>query len=110
MRGAAQNGASRFLGERWEKFAFFYLRLWSQPSPPAAATTALNRCRPRQVPGREQEVWDYFRKNPGAVNGIRAPMFEDKVIDFLVELAKVTEKQVSREELLKDDDEKTTRG
>ncbi len=66
--------------------------------------------RARQVPGREQEVWDYFRKNPGAVNGIRAPMFEDKVIDFLVELAKVTEKQVSREELLKDDDEKTTRG
>ena len=65
--------------------------------------------RARQVPGREQEVWDYFRKNPGAVNGIRAPIFEDKVVDFLVELAKVTEKQVSREDLLKDDeDEKIT--
>jgi trigger factor len=65
--------------------------------------------RARQVPGREQEVWDYFKKNPGAINGIRAPIFEDKVVDFLVELAKVTDKQVSREDLLKDDeDEKIT--
>ena len=37
--------------------------------------------------------------------GIRAPIFEEKVVDFLVELAKVTEKQVSREELLKDDED-----
>jgi trigger factor len=61
--------------------------------------------RARQVPGREQEVWDYYRKNPGAVAGIRAPIFEEKVVDFLVELAKVTEKQVSREELVKDDED-----
>jgi trigger factor len=61
--------------------------------------------RARQVPGREQEVWDYYRKNPGAVAAIRAPIFEEKVVDFLVELAKVTEKQVSREELLKDDED-----
>jgi trigger factor len=64
--------------------------------------------RARQVPGREQEVWDYYRKNPGAVAGIRAPIFEEKVVDFLVELAKVTEKQVSREELLKDDEDDKT--
>ena len=61
--------------------------------------------RARQVPGREQEVWDYYRKNPGAVAAVRAPIFEEKVVDFLVELAKVTEKQVSREELLKDDED-----
>jgi len=61
--------------------------------------------RARQVPGREQEVWEYYRKNPGAVAGIRAPIFEEKVVDFLVELAKVTEKKVSREELLKDDED-----
>jgi trigger factor len=36
---------------------------------------------------------------------VRAPIFEEKVVDFLVELAKVTEKQVSREELLKDDED-----
>ena len=36
---------------------------------------------------------------------IRAPIFEEKVVDFLVELAKVTDKQVSREELLKEDED-----
>jgi trigger factor len=61
--------------------------------------------RARQVPGREQEVWDYYRKNPNAVAGIRAPLFEEKVVDFLVELAKVTDRQVSREELAKDDED-----
>src|SRR5262245_30006748 len=66
--------------------------------------------RARQVPGREQEVWEYYSKNPGAVSAIRAPIFEEKVVDFLVELAKVTEKKVTREELAKDDDEKTATG
>ena len=61
--------------------------------------------RARQVPGHEQEVWDYYRKNPQAVAAVRAPIFEDKVVDFLLELAKVTEKQVSREELFRDDEE-----
>jgi len=65
--------------------------------------------RARQLPGREQEIWEYYRKNPAAVASIRAPIFEEKVVDFLVELAKVTDKQVSREELLKEDeDEKTS--
>jgi trigger factor len=65
--------------------------------------------RARQLPGREQEIWEYYRKNPAAVASIRAPIFEEKVVDFLVELAKVTDKQVSREELLKEDeDEKST--
>src|SRR5215470_17432554 len=61
--------------------------------------------RARQLPGREQEVWEYYRKNPAAVAAVRAPIFEEKVVDFLVELAKVTEKKVSREELLKDDED-----
>jgi trigger factor len=61
--------------------------------------------RARQVPGREQEVWEYYRKTPAAVAAVRAPIFEEKVVDFLIELATVTEKQVSREDLLKDDEE-----
>jgi trigger factor len=61
--------------------------------------------RARQVPGHEQQVWDYYRKTPQAVATLRAPIFEDKVVDFLIELAKVTEKQVSREELFRDDEE-----
>jgi trigger factor len=62
--------------------------------------------RARQFPGREQEVWNHYRNNPGALASARAPIFEDKVIDFILELAKVTEKTVSREELYKEDDEK----
>ncbi len=61
--------------------------------------------RVRQFPGREQEVWEYYRKNPEAVASVRAPIYEEKVVDFLVELAQVTEKQVARDELYKDDDE-----
>ncbi len=61
--------------------------------------------RARQVPGREQEVWDFYRNNPDALASLRAPIFEDKVIDFIVELAKVTDKTVSREELFKEDEE-----
>jgi trigger factor len=66
--------------------------------------------RARQLPGREQEVWDYYRKNPGAVAGIRAPIFEEKVVDFLLELADITEKQVSREDLLKEEDDDDNKG
>ncbi len=63
--------------------------------------------RARQVPGREQEIWDYYRKNPQAMAGVRAPIFEEKVVDFLVELAKVTDKPVTREELYKEDEDVT---
>jgi len=56
----------------------------------------------RQMPGREQQVWDYYRNNPGALAALRAPLFEDKVVDFVLELADVTDKAVSRDELFKD--------
>ncbi len=55
--------------------------------------------------GQEREVFDYFQKNPQALEGLRAPLFEDKVVDFILELAQVEEKTVSAEELAKDDDE-----
>jgi trigger factor len=61
--------------------------------------------RTRQFPGREQEIWEHYRKNPAAVAGVRAPIFEEKVVDFLIELATVTDKPVSREELYKDDED-----
>jgi trigger factor len=57
------------------------------------------------MPGQEQGVWEYYRNNPAALAAVRAPLFEDKVIDFLFELANVTEKQVSREELFKEDED-----
>jgi trigger factor len=66
--------------------------------------------RMRQFPGREQEIWDYYRKNANALASVRAPLFEDKVVDFLIELAEVTDKPVTREELYKEDDELPSAG
>jgi trigger factor len=60
--------------------------------------------RARQMPGREKEIWDYYRNNASAVAQLRAPIFEDKVVDFILELASVTEKKVTREELFKDEE------
>ena len=65
----------------------------------------------RQFPGREQQILEYYKQNPMAVAEIRSPIFEDKVIDFLLELAEVSEKPVSREQLFaeeEEDDEKAS--
>ena len=59
----------------------------------------------RQFPGQERQIWEYYQKNPNALAALRAPLFEDKVVDFLVELAEVTDKPVLRDELFKDDEE-----
>ena len=61
--------------------------------------------RVRQFPGQERKVYDFYRNNPQALAEMRAPLFEDKVIDFIAELAKVTEKPVSAEELYADPDD-----
>ncbi|HLN07371.1 MAG TPA: trigger factor [Xanthobacteraceae bacterium] len=61
--------------------------------------------RARQFPGQEQQIWDYYRKTPAAAASLRAPIYEEKVVDFLLELVKVTEKKVSREELNREDEE-----
>jgi trigger factor len=58
----------------------------------------------RQFPGQEKQVWEYYQKNPQALGALRAPIFEEKVVDFLLELAQVTDQKVSREELFKDDE------
>ncbi|MCS6921359.1 MAG: trigger factor [Elioraea sp.] len=52
-----------------------------------------------RYPGREQQVFEMFRKNPDAMESLRAPIFEEKVVDFLLELAKVTERKVTPSEL-----------
>ncbi len=62
--------------------------------------------RARQFPGQEQQVWDYYRRTPEAMASLRAPIFEEKVVDFLLELANVTDQSVTREELYKEDEEK----
>ena len=47
------------------------------------------RTEARRYPGQEQQVMEFFRKNPQAAEGLRGPIFEDKVVDFILELAKV---------------------
>ncbi len=58
----------------------------------------------RQFPGQEKEILDYFRNTPGAAASLRAPIFEEKVIDHLLNEISVTDKKVSKEELLADDE------
>ncbi|MCZ8148945.1 MAG: trigger factor [Roseomonas sp.] len=57
------------------------------------------RAEASRYPGQEKQVIEYFRNNPQAVEGLRAPIFEEKVVDFVLELAKVTEKSVTPAEL-----------
>lgn len=52
-----------------------------------------------RFPGQEKQVFDYFAKNPQALEGLRAPIFEEKVVDFILELASVNERKVTPEEL-----------
>jgi trigger factor len=58
----------------------------------------------RNYPGQERQVMDFYRQNPNATNALRAPIYEEKVCDWIFEKAKVTDKKVSREELFKDED------
>ncbi len=57
--------------------------------------------RARQFPGQEKQVFDFYRKNQGALLELRGPIFEQKVVDVIVGKAKVTDKSVSRDELKK---------
>ncbi|MFA5952382.1 MAG: trigger factor [Hyphomicrobium sp.] len=54
----------------------------------------------RRFQGQERQVYEYFEKTPGALQELRAPIFEDKVIDFILEIAKPLEKKVTRQELV----------
>jgi trigger factor len=67
----------------------------------------LNRAMAEQAqrfPGQEAMVMQYYQENPQAMQELQAPIFEEKIIDYILELAKVTEKKVTTEELLADPD------
>ncbi len=61
--------------------------------------------RAQQYPGQERKVVEFYKNNPNSLMELRAPIFEDKVVDFTLELANVKEKTVSAEELFKADDD-----
>ena len=58
----------------------------------------------RRYQGQEQQVIEFYQKNPDAVSQLRAPIFEEKTVDFIIKSAKITDKTVSRDELFEDDD------
>jgi trigger factor len=60
--------------------------------------------RVRMFPGREREVWDYYRNNEQALAQLRAPIYEERVVDHIVGLIKVADRTVTREELFKEDE------
>ena len=53
-----------------------------------------------RYPGQEKQIMELYQKNPEAMASIRAPIFEDKIVDFITEMATVTEKTVSPEQLM----------
>ena len=59
----------------------------------------------RNYPGQERQVLDFYRQNPNAAAQLRAPIYEEKVCDWVFDQATVTETAVDREELYKDDEE-----
>lgn len=59
----------------------------------------------RRFPGQEKAVYEYYEKNPAALAELRAPIFEDKVVDFVIERAAPVDKKVSKDELFKKPDE-----
>ncbi len=60
--------------------------------------------RVRQFPGQEQQVWDFYRKNAQALAELRAPLFEEKVVDHVLAQVKLVEETVSKEALFADED------
>ena len=58
--------------------------------------------------GQERQVFEFFQNNANARATLRAPIFEDKTVDFIIEMAKVSDRAVSRDELLKEPDEEET--
>ncbi len=59
------------------------------------------RAEVQRYPGQEKQVMEFFQKNPGAIENLRSPIFEDKVVDFVLELAKVSETSATPEQVAK---------
>jgi trigger factor len=58
----------------------------------------------QKYPGHEKQVFEMYQSNPQAMASLRAPIFEEKVVDFILEMATVTEQEVTPEELMSDPD------
>ncbi|MGJ0509230.1 MAG: trigger factor [Methylocystis sp.] len=61
--------------------------------------------RARMFPGQEKQVWDFYRNNEQALAQLRAPIYEERVVDHISKLIKITDKTVTKDELFKEDEE-----
>ncbi|WP_330082699.1 trigger factor [Methylocystis iwaonis] len=61
--------------------------------------------RVRMFPGQEKQVWDFYRNNEQALAQLRAPIYEERVVDHISKLIKITDKTVTKEELFKEEEE-----
>lgn len=61
----------------------------------------------RQFPGQERQVFEAYQRNPNMLAQIRAPLYEEKVVDYIMELVKVTNQEVSRDVLFAEDEPPT---
>lgn len=102
------------LRERYEEIAARRIRLGLLLSEIGRANNLtvsqddLNRAMAEQAqrfPGQEAMVMQYYQENPQAMQELQAPIFEEKIIDYILELAKVTDRKVTTEELLADPEE-----
>jgi trigger factor len=59
----------------------------------------------RNYPGQEKQVFDFYRQHPHALENLRAPLYEDKVVDYVLTQVKLSDKAVTREELTASDDD-----
>ena len=61
--------------------------------------------RARAFPGQEQQVWEYYRSNQNALAELRAPIYEEKAVDHILSLAKIEDKKIAPDELLKPEED-----
>lgn len=97
-------GEYRGIAERRVKLGLLLAEIGRTHSLTVSADemTRAMRVEASRYQGQEQMVMDFFRKNPEAAETLRGPIFEEKVVDFVLELAKVAETVVTPEELARE--------
>ena len=63
----------------------------------------------KKYPGQEKAVFDFYLKNKQAVEALKAPAYEEKIVDYVLSKSKLTDKEVSVEELYDFSEKKTSK-
>lgn len=98
----AQKAEFREISERRVRLGLLLSEIGSQNNI-KVADSELHRAvvsEAQRYPGQEKQVFDFYAKNRHALESLRAPLFEDKVVDYILELAEVSEKKMTAEDLM----------